>query len=213
MSSAEILKDFPKSAKGLVKYHEGIVHVLLEEICRIVDECTLFGVAVDGGVDPVKHEHILIMVMYVLEYVFILPPLYHPTKAAWNGEVMAKEMMNSLTIMFGEKRVVKMRYLMVDGLRVNHCARVEAEGMMKTILESLKAPGSTDWENLTLTSISLLKALLVCLPCTGHLIDNVATDGFSKWETTFLFQFKRAFQNIFLRIGHQPQANVRNYCA
>ena len=206
VSSAEILKDFPKSAKGLVKYHEGIVHVLLEEICRIVDECTLFGVAVDGGVDPVKHEHILIMVMYVLEYVFILPPLYHPTKAAWNGEVMAKEMMNSLTSMFGEKRVVKMRYLMVDGLRVNHCARVEAEGMMKTILESLKAPGSTDWENFRLTSISLLKALLVCLPCTGHLIDNVATDGFSKWETTFLFQFKRAFRNIFYGSGinHKP---------
>ena len=206
MSSAEILKEFPKSAKGLVKYQEGIVHVLVEEICRLIDECTLFGVAVDGGVDPVKHEHILVIVMYVLEYIFVLPPLYHPTKAAWNGEGMAREMMNALKSMFGEQRVVKMRYLMVDGLRVNHCARVEAEGMMKAILESLKAPGEKDWENFTLASIALLQALLVCLPCTGHLIDNVATDGFAKWENTFLFQFKRAFRNIFYGSGinHKP---------
>ena len=97
---------------------EGVFDDVLKIIVDLIDTCTMFGVAVDGGVDHVKHEHILVIILYVLSKSFALPPLYHPTKAAWNGKVMAEEMMKALTSLLGELRVVKMCYFMVDGSMV-----------------------------------------------------------------------------------------------
>ena len=168
--SEVILSTFPKSAKGLKPYQQGVFDDVLKNIVDLIDTCTMFGVAVDGGVDHVKHEHILVIILYVLSKSFALPPLYHPTKAAWNGKVMAEEMMKALTSLLGELRVVKMRYFMVDGLRVNHVARLEAQGMLAEILEMLKPPGELDWENFTRF---LCGGRMVCLPCTGHLVHEI----------------------------------------
>ena len=201
LSSEEILAVFPQSAKGLGKHKQAVVDSVIDVICALIDNCVMFGIAVDGAVDHVKHEHILVMILYVLNKDFALPPLYHPTKQAWNGKVMASEMMKALVTLFGRERVAKLRYFMVDGLMVNHVARVEAEGILKELFATVTALGERDWEN-------FVHALgnLVNLPCAGHLVQNVATDAFRSWNDTALMNFKKAFKNIFYGMGVNHKA-------
>ena len=66
--------------------------------------------------------------MYVSDEQYLLPPMYHPKRKAFNSKETAESLVNTLNSILGITLVRKLGFLMVDGCAVNRVARDEAEG-------------------------------------------------------------------------------------
>ena len=70
--------DATPSAKVFHRYERRVADKVWALVNEQLDRATFFGMAVDGGVDTVLHEHVLIAILYVGRKHFVLPPIYHP---------------------------------------------------------------------------------------------------------------------------------------
>ena len=89
ISKLPCAKKFHLSEKGLATEIWELVH-------KTVSESAFFGIAVDGGIDNVKHQNILVSVLYAGANSFVLPPIYHKRYKAFNGIEMAKSIVSML---------------------------------------------------------------------------------------------------------------------
>ena len=71
--------------------------------------------------------------LYVERHEYVLPPIYSTKHKAYDGYAMARELMDCLSSNLGEERLLKLKFLMVDGSTVNYVACVHCEGFLKTI--------------------------------------------------------------------------------
>ena len=181
---------------------------LANDLWKIIrDEVTkrrLFGVAIDAAVDRVLARFILIMVLYVGNLVFELPPIYEPQGAAFNGITVGRAMFDCLTLHLGVVQgadgplplSARCRYLMVDGCGVNHCARKELTALLESYLkDNFGALGDVDYSNMR-QAFRLKAHTLWLLTCVGHFID-VPADTMKHWDGTLLFEIRKLFMHLF----------------
>ena len=89
--------------------------------------------AVDGGVDTVLHEHVLIAILYVGRKHFVLPRFTTPRTKATMALKCPQALITTLRSCISDENLMKLRYLMVDGVPVNHVARKELDSKLKRI--------------------------------------------------------------------------------
>ena len=166
------------------------------KLCADIDDCTYYGIAIDTGIDKVKSEHILISVLYVREQEYVVPPLYSPKYRAYNGVSMATQFIECLKNSLGETRVLKLKFLMVDGSAVNHVARGHCEGFLKQIYNRISPVGQEDEDALARGFASHFPCISL-LSCIGHMLNNVCKTTLKIYEDLPCFKFKRAFAHTF----------------
>ena len=118
---------------------------LWERIREVVSTHEFFGLSIDAGIDTIKPQHLVITVLYVGMEFFVLSPVYHQRKKAFNGVEMASHLVTMLRGGLGDT-VQKLRYLMVDGCPMNHVARAATETRLKEIYMIATKP----WERWTM---------------------------------------------------------------
>ena len=151
---AEILPHLPCPKTFHVK-EKIVASKLWETIRATVKQHSFFGLAVDGGINNVKHQHIVVSVMYVGESSFVLPLVYHKRKKAFSGAEMSAHLMTMLRGGLGDD-VLKLRYLMVDGCAVNHVARAATEEALKQFYERYEEVGTLQTKSICVTGCVLL---------------------------------------------------------
>ena len=156
---------------------------MAEEIWnKIVNDITqepFFGIAVDAGIDKVLSEHVLVGVLYVAQSDYLLPPMYHPRRKAFNGKESAEILVETLSSIIGVHLLGKLRYMMVDGCAVNHVARDEAEEETKRIFDRIRPIGENNWGDFNNAILNKLPSVAL-LSCIGHFLNNVARDSMKK---------------------------------
>ena len=91
--------------------------------------------------------------------------------------------------------VARLRYMIVDGCGVNHCARDEMEELIME-LGPLEPLGEDDWKALIAQFVAL-EPFITLLPCVGHLISNIAKTAMERFFVTRLFDVRKNFRNLF----------------
>ena len=171
VSSEMLLQARPKVLHEMHALTARLADELWKILCSDIDTYSYVGLAVDTGIDRVKAEHIMIVVLYVERHEYILPPIYSTRHKAYDGYAMAKELMDCLSSNLGEERLLKLEILMVEGSTVNHVARVHCEGFLKTIYDRISLVGDNDLENIELGVNRLCRVSL--LSCVGHTVVSV----------------------------------------
>ena len=184
-----------------------IADMIWEDIRRTIDGAKFFVLAIDGGVDRVLSEHVLIAILYVVDRHFILPPIYHPKHKSFNGSEMAQSLIEVLRSCLSESRLLKLRFIMADGAPVNNVARQEIESTMLGIRDSLVSAeeefysrlssiGSTDRENIVI-GVTKHCPRVALLPCFGHLFHNMAKDAMQHYANLQIMKVRTYFSRIF----------------
>ena len=172
-------------------------------IAARVKQHLFFGLAVDGGVDEVRSRYILVMVIYVAGESFELPPVYEASGKAFNGTTTGGVLYDVLTSRLGNgddgvSLCVRLRFLIVDGCGVNHCAR---DDLSKRFMAMLLRPiAEKDWTNMMAVFLTKV-ANISLLSCQGHFMNNVAKDAMKPWLDTLIFQIWRSFKHVFFKCG------------
>ena len=184
-----------------------IADMIWDDIRRSIDGAKFFGLTVDGGVDKVLNEHVLIAILYVVDRNFLLPPIYHPKHKSFNGVEMAQSLMEVLRSCLSDARLSKLRYIMADGAPVNNVVRREIESSMANIHHSLVSAeeeiysrirpiGSTDRENIIL-GVHKQNPHVALLPCFGHLFHNIAKDAMQHYADEPIMNVRTYLSRIF----------------
>ena len=165
-----------------------------------VEAHAFFGVAIDGGIDTVLSRFVLITVLYVGEDSFEFPPLYQERGKSFDGKTTATTLYRAIQAFMGSDAagvpfVARLRYMIVDGCGVNHCARDEMEELIME-LGPLEPLGEDDWKALIAQFVAL-EPFITLLPCVGHLISNIAKTAMERFLVTRLFDVRKNFRNLF----------------
>ena len=169
---------------------------LWEKIREVVSTHEFFGLSIDGGIDTIKPQHLVISVLYVGMESFVLTPVYHQRKKAFNGVEMASHLVTMLRGGLGDT-VQKLRYLMVDGCPVNHVTRAATETRLKEIYDRYQAVGTLDYTNLS----QRVRANIPCvleLSCFGHLLNLVARDSLAHYRDRPSISFSECSPDLWL---------------
>ena len=138
------------------------------KIYLTVSDTSFFGLAVDGGIDNIKHQNVLISVLCAGNQSFVHPPISHKRYKAFNGLEMAKSIVSMLRSGLGDS-IQKLRYLMVDGCGVNHVARAATERELKELYDRISPVGTEDTSNAQICNgIRLAVPCVKELSCFGH---------------------------------------------
>ena len=198
-NTEEILNALGNNHRVMRDWEKDLANEIWEKMISKIDIHPFFGVAVDAGVDSVLNEHVLVGVVYVSDEQYLLPPMYHPKRKAFNGKETAESLVNTLNSILGITLVRKMRFLMVDGCAVNHVARDEAEGELKRIYDRVQRIGESDWINFGNRAVDMMPHVSL-LSCFGHFLNNLAMDAMKPFQETPLFELKKLFRQTFY--GH-----------
>ena len=93
---------------------------------------------------------------------------------------------------------VRLRFLIVDGCGVNHCARDDLSKRFTAML--LRPIAEKDWTNMMAVFLTKV-ANISLLSCQGHFMNNVAKDAMKPWLDTLIFQIWRSFKHVFFKCG------------
>ena len=152
------MKSLPKASAIFHKCGATLAEELLDMLCHDIDTHVYYGLAVDAGIDRVKSEHVLISVLYMYvekkEYVF--PALYTSKYKAFDGKLMANDL-NTLVGNISQERLLKLKFMMVDGSTVNYVAREACEGHLRAIYERIHPVGASDVEAFERDSAAIRK--------------------------------------------------------
>ena len=201
ISKLPCAKKFHLSEKGLATEIWELVH-------KTVSESAFFGIAVDGGIDNVKHQNILVSVLYAGANSFVLPPIYHKRFKAFNGIEMAKSIVSMLRSGLGDG-VQKLRYFMVDGCGVNHVARQATERELRDIYDRISPVGTEDVTNVC-NGIRMAVPCVKELSCFGHILNLIAGDTIVPYQSLPVMCLRDAFAHIFWS-GGKPSAKKGKY--
>ena len=106
----EILNALGNNHRVMRDWEKDLANEIWEKMISKIDIHPFFGVAVDAGVDSVLNEHVLVGVVYVSDEQYLLPPMYHPKRKAFNGKETAESLVNTLNSILGITLVRKMRF-------------------------------------------------------------------------------------------------------
>ena len=114
-TQGEILSTLSQDHTILPKWEKELADEIWGTIISAITLEAFFGIAVDAGIDKVLSEHVLVGILYVGSSDFLLPPMYHPKRKAFNGKETAEILIETLSSIIGIKLVAKLRYMTVDG--------------------------------------------------------------------------------------------------
>ena len=109
--SSILLQEGPKILNDLHLRNASLAEELWQLLHKEINHFMYFGLAVDTGIDRVKSEHIMIAVLYVECHEFVLPPSYSTSHKAYDGYMMAKELLSCLSSNFGGRETLKTEVL------------------------------------------------------------------------------------------------------
>ena len=93
----------------------------------------------------------------------------------WDAEINRQ-----LSSNLGEERLLKLKFLMVDGATVNHVARVNCKGFLKSIYDRIDPVGEEDLGNIQRGITQKYRVSL--LSCIGHMLNNVCKTAFQPYS-------------------------------
>jgi hypothetical protein len=149
MTEAVTIDQIPQHHSTWKKNDAKIVDDIWCLVRKSVDECEFYGLGVDGGLDEVLHLFVLVLVLYVKDDKFELPPIYEEKGEAFDGRKSADAIIGLLKANFGERGVLKLRYMLVDGCTVNAVCKEEVNAQLRLLFKRYIPFGDSDWSNLT----------------------------------------------------------------
>lgn len=167
-----------------------------------VEECQIFGVAVDAGVIRLHHHHVLASVLYVDGESFTLPLLYHVSHLPFSGKDAGVHLWNMLEEHLGSVNASKLSYVVIDGCGVNICMVRQLNEEIGRVTAEIHHIGEQDWFSLMSELTARSQRTIKKIPCLGHLIHNIAKDALlDKWDDHWLFTIRKLFRRTFYCSG------------